>query len=90
MPRVNLMRERVDPEEVREVEAQIVNLCGALTINLEQMKQVIGLKSRERVIKWIVANDLKAVDVNGRNQWLARDVARALVASKHDVTEYRR
>lgn len=70
------------PEPRRQVRSQglendIIQFCG-ICLDLQELKKVLGLKDDKAAKKWLEAENLLPVNINGRKKWLACDIAKAL------------
>lgn len=77
---------KLAPEPRRQVRSQglendIIQFCG-ICLDLQELKKVLGLRDDKAAKKWVEAENILPVDINGRKKWLARDVAKALELSK--------
>lgn len=71
---------RMTPEEKELAKSIRETFEGASVLNLEQVRKVIGAKSRHTAEKFV--KDLVPTKVNGRAKYLASDVAVLLLAGK--------
>lgn len=62
----------------KSLENDIVALVGCLCLDIQDVKMVLGLRDDKAAKKWLEAENLLPVDINGRKKWLACDIAKAL------------
>lgn len=65
----------------KTLERTIIDVYG-MSLNMVNLLKVLGLKDRRQAKLWMKNEDIQAVEINGRDRWLATSVARALENSK--------
>ncbi|MBO5568328.1 MAG: hypothetical protein J6J18_03695 [Oscillospiraceae bacterium] len=65
----------------KTLERTIIDVYG-MSLNMVSLLKALGLKDRRQAKLWLKNEDIQAVEINGRDRWLATDVARALENSK--------
>lgn len=87
MPKVDLKtppserkRTQKSPER-RALEDKLIEMFGVCLTKTDLLK-VLGVTDRKCVEKWVAGERLQHVCINGRKNWLATDVAKALDGSK--------
>lgn len=70
MPKIGRM-----PERQKQFADELRNTYGGM-LTLKQVGEVIGITHPQTIKKF--AQDIPAVDINGRKKWMAADVARKI------------
>lgn len=80
MPKVRTPNSR-PPEARQRLTEELRKLYGG-AMTLADVMEALGVKDSGTAKKWVKAEGLEAIEVNGRKKWLTSDVARALDNSK--------
>lgn len=90
MPKVDLMTPPLERKhakknpERRALEDKLIEMFGVCLTKTDLLK-VLGVSDRKCVEKWLAQEGLQHVCINGRKNWLAIDIAKALDSSKRRV-----
>lgn len=65
----------------KALEDKLIDRYG-FCLTMKALLEALGMRDRGQAKIWLDRENIQAVDVNGRDRWLATDVAQALERSK--------
>lgn len=68
-------------KQSKQLEDKLIEMFG-LSLQMVDLLVVLGLKNRAYAKRWAAENGVEPIEINGRQRYLATDVARALERSK--------